>query len=153
VQESLGILLLLRPEPGIDFGDVDRATGQGVALLDQIRKKLPAAFLVVDGVDDDAGIEEISGHGLAGGYFFKALVVFTTQLADVFGGALLQFRVVLFVPGHQLIKGLELTPPHEFLLGRLGDKNAALPTAHQGVNVLDQLIREDNMCSSVHGCC
>lgn len=36
----------------------------------------PPPLLVVDGVDDDAGIEEVSGHGSAGGDFLKAPLVF-----------------------------------------------------------------------------
>ena len=65
---------------------------------------------------------------LAGGYFLKALIVFTAELANVPGSTLLQLRMVFFVPGHELIEGLELPPADELFLGRLGDETTALPT-------------------------
>jgi len=68
VQKRLGVLLFLRPQPGIDFRNVDRAAGQRIAIADQAAEELPAAFLVIDGVNDDAGVEEVGGNRLADGH-------------------------------------------------------------------------------------
>ena len=62
VQKAFGVLFFPGAQAGEDFGDVDGAAGQGISLFDQITEQLPAASLVVDGVDDDAGVEEQCGH-------------------------------------------------------------------------------------------
>jgi len=88
----------------------------------------------------------------AAGHFLEALIVFTAQLADVLGRPLFQLGMILFIPGDEGIEGLKLAPAHQFLLGRLGEKAAALAASHYAVNLLDQLIGKDNVCSPVHRC-
>ncbi len=83
----------------------------------------------------------------AEGHFFEALIVFATQLADVLGRPLFQLGMILFIPGDEGIEGLKLAPAHKLLLSRLGEKAAAMAASDYAVNLLDQLIGKDNMCS------
>jgi hypothetical protein len=50
-----------------------------------------------------------------------------------------------------LIEGLDLPAANQLAFRGLGDKAAALPSAHQRVDFLNQLVREHNVRSSVHG--
>ena|ERR1035438_6233898 len=86
----------------------------------------------------------------SGGYFFKPLIVFPAQFADVPGGTLFQLGMICFVPSHKGVKGLELAPAHKLLFGRLRQKAAALPAADYLVYLLHQIVGKHNMCPSVH---
>ena len=59
--------------------------------------------------------------------------------------------MVLFIPGNKSVEGLKLAPARQLLLGRLGEKAAAMAGADDGVNLLEQRIGKNNMCTSVHG--
>jgi hypothetical protein len=121
-------------------------------LLHQINQQPVSAFLFVDGVDDDVRVEEIGGHGLAGGFSFESALAFLAQFPHPLHRSLFQLRMVFILPGTGGgFQRFDLPKAHEFLFGGLGDEAAALTSAYQRVNVLDQLIGEHDVCSSVHG--
>src|ERR1039458_7814583 len=65
------------------------------------------------------------------GYFFEALVVFLAQLFDPLGCSLLEFGMVLVLPGTGGgFQGFDLAQAHQFLFRRLGEKalRPRLPT-------------------------
>lgn len=86
----------------------------------------------------------------AGSYFFKALLAFLAQFSYPFGGTLFQFRVVFVLPGHQFVECFELAQTHQLTFGRLGQKAAALPGADHGIDVSDELFRQNHVCPFVH---
>src|SRR5260370_31019114 len=64
------------------------------------------------------------------GYFFEALIVLLAQLLDPLGCSLLEFGMVLVLPGTGGgFQGFDLAQAHQFLLRRLGEKSAAPPLA------------------------
>ena len=51
-----------QPHSGVNLCHIDGAAGQNVAILNETMQELAPILLFVDGVDDDAGIEEESSH-------------------------------------------------------------------------------------------
>src|ERR1017187_6294582 len=72
----------------------------------------------------------------AAGYFLEALVVFLAQLFDPLGSSLLEFGMVLVLPGAgRGFRGFDLAEAHQFLFRRLGQKSAAPALADEGVDL------------------
>ena len=62
VDESFGLRLFAGPKSGVDFGDVDRTTGQDVSLLDELVQQFGAAMPSIEVIKDDGRIEEDGRH-------------------------------------------------------------------------------------------
>jgi hypothetical protein len=90
----------------------------------------------------------------AGGYFFEPALALLAQFPDPLRRTLLQFGVVLVLPGAgRGLESLDLASAHELLLGRFGQEVAALARADQPVDVLDQLLSENDAGAfgGIHG--
>lgn len=61
-KEFFGSGFFLGPHAGVDFGDIDGATGQHMTSLDQFQQKGRAATPIVQSVNDNAGVEQEGGH-------------------------------------------------------------------------------------------
>src|ERR1039457_4808645 len=62
-KEFFGGGFFLGPHAGVNLGDIDGTTGQNMTSLNQLQQKGRTATLIVQGVNDDAGIEQECGHG------------------------------------------------------------------------------------------
>src|SRR5450432_2170205 len=82
----------------------------------------------------------------AGGYFFKAMVVFAAQLLHPLGGSLFELGMVLVLPGTgNRFQCLDLAQSHQFLFCRLGEKRTAAPLADDGIDLGHQLLGNHDM--------
>src|ERR1039457_6458597 len=82
----------------------------------------------------------------AAGYFFEALGGFLAQLFDPLGRSLLEFGMVLVLPGAgRGFRGFDLAEAHQFLFRRLGQKSAATALADEGVDLGNQLLGDDDV--------
>jgi hypothetical protein len=62
VQKSLCFPLFTGPEAGINFRDIDRATGQEVALLDEVIQVFSPPQPSIEMIQDDGCVQENGGH-------------------------------------------------------------------------------------------
>ena len=122
------------PESRVNLGDVDRATCQGIALNYQGSNCLRPFLLLMASMMTLVSRRNVAIS--AGGYLFEALIIFTAQFADVFGRTLFQLGMILLIPCHERVEGLQLAQAPKLLFSSLGKKAAALPAADQAVNLL-----------------
>src|SRR5260370_22580622 len=80
------------------------------------------------------------------GYFFEALVVLLAQLFDPLGCSILQFGMVLVLPGTGCgFQGFDLAQAHQFLFRRLGEKSTAPSFTDDGINLGTQFLGADDV--------
>jgi len=94
-------------------------------LLDQAQEQIAPAALAIQGVDDDAGVNEVGGHLPPGGPV-QPLFAFLAEFLHPPSGSDFEFRVVSIFPSpSHTFQRLDLLEPSKLLLGSLGEKLAA----------------------------
>jgi hypothetical protein len=98
---DVGLGLLAGPDTGIPLGEVYRATGKDVPLLNELVKKCGAAIPPVEVIEDNGRVEEDSSHQrfLVPDGVLEPFIGLRPDLLDIGGAALNQFRVVGGIPG------------------------------------------------------
>src|SRR5258708_9889371 len=80
------------------------------------------------------------------GYFFEALVVLLAQLFDPLGCSILQFGMVLVLPGTGCgFQGFDLAQAHQFVFRRLGEQSTTPSFADDGIDLGNQLLGDDDV--------
>ncbi len=77
---------------------VNRAACRKMPLPDQAKKKNAPGPLVIEDVNNDAGVEKVGGH-LPAATVVEPLVTLLAELLDPGRGAALEFGMILVFPG------------------------------------------------------
>src|SRR5215831_7118860 len=144
-EEFLGDRLFLRPQPSVDLGHIDGATGQQMSLPYQPEENLSSAALMIQSINDDAGIEKVCCH-LSPETPMQSLIALFAQLLHPMGGTGLELRMVFVLPGTgNILQGSDLLQTSKFLLRRLSQKLAAPAFTNQSVDFRHEGLRNDDV--------
>src|SRR5215469_4250802 len=144
-EELLGGCLFLRPHPCVDLGHIDGAAGEKMTLLHQPEEKLPAVALIIQSINDDAGVEKVGRH-LSPEAAMQSLIALFAQLFHPTGGTDLELRMVFVLPGAgNILQGSDLLQTSKFLLRRLSEKLAAPAFTNQSVDFCNEGLRNDDV--------
>jgi hypothetical protein len=119
-----------------------------MTLLDQTQEEVAAAAFVIEGVNDDAGIEKVSSHSAADGPF-QPPFAFLSEFLHPTSGSSNQFGVIFILPGSsQAFQCPDLLKAPKFLLSSLSKELSTPALADQSVNLADERFRDDDVCAS-----
>ena len=95
VRERLPLQLLLVAEPAYSLGHVNRPAGHQVAIVQQCQQQRTTASFVMSAINDNAGVEQESGHVSA--WILCRRRSYSRRLSDPPLGSLLQFRMIFVI--------------------------------------------------------